>query len=42
MHECRHFWRRARSSPNRDALHVLRVGLMIDVVLWVVLPSLLS
>lgn len=32
--------RRPKTDPNRDAMHTIRVGFVIFVVLWMVLPVL--
>ncbi|WIY52469.1 hypothetical protein O9Z70_13525 [Devosia sp. YIM 151766] len=33
--------RRQKSDADRDALHTIRVGLVIFIVLWIILPVLL-
>lgn len=34
--------RRPKTCPDRDALHTMRVGLLIFVVLLIVLPALMA
>lgn len=34
--------RRPKTSPDRDALHTMRVGLVIFVLLWILLPAIMA
>lgn len=34
--------RRPKTCPDRDALHTIRVGLVIFVLLWILLPALMA
>lgn len=34
--------RRPKTSPDLDALHTMRVGLVIFVVLWLLLPIVMA
>lgn len=38
MNELRPVFRRPKQDPDSDALHTLRVGLALFVLLWLLLP----
>jgi len=31
--------RRAKTTPDRDALHTFRIGFLIFILLWLILPT---
>lgn len=41
MHEHNRIWRRPKTCPDQDAIHTFRIGLLIFIVLWFVLPMLM-
>ena len=34
--------RRPKSCPDRDAMHTMRVGFVIFVLLWILLPAIMA